>query len=456
MRRLASTLVLASLLSGIAAPATATPTQVRAHAPTRDKVVEDVRLGHAPIRVNPSTRVRLRFHGEKGELVNLARWSVSDIVLSTPRGARTLRRHGKVVAPFADGYWRLPADGSYAVGWRPTDRTANAFGEVALQLRTVVRKDLTVDGPSVGFPHRTDKTYVARVRLEHERIRLRSTGDLDHVSRGIGLTIEPIGGHELFLDPGAVIHSDDSRSWNDGTRATAGTYLVTVAAGSRVLLSTPRTTPVTLDGPATGPHSAALHEQLFTFEGVAGQVVFRTTTDTNQWDDELTGPDGTRVPPLGLAPGWELPTTGTYTLSARAVDRAGEPTPFTLRLRTATAGPPITAYGSAARFEPTEPGRWVVSPLQIPAMGSYSWRLEATNAPADTTWRAAATALTGLPCPFESTANSCGEQIGTTVTSANPSQPFGLQPQAGSTMLVVYDPGVGGSTAPVDLAVKAS
>ena len=449
MRRLASTLLLATALSGLSVPASA-----QVQAPVPDKVVEQVRLGHEPVKVQPSTRVRLKFSGEKGELVNLARWSVSNIALSTPRGARTLRRNGKVVTPFADGYWRLPADGTYAATWRPA--RSMAFGKVALQVRTVVRKDVSLGTPSVRFPARTNQTYVARVPLADTRIRLHSSGDLDHVMRGTGITIEPIGGHDLFLDPGVTIHSDDSRSWDHEIRAASGTYLVAVAAGSRVDLSTPQTTPVTLDGPATGPHSSALHEQLFTFEGVAGQVVFRTTSDTNLHDDELTGPHGTHVPRLGLAFGWELPATGTYTLSARALDDAGQPTEFTVRVRTATPGPAMTAGGSPARFVPTEPGRWVVSRIQMPAMPPYGWRLAATNGLAsDATWSAAATTVV-LTCPFESTANGCGSQIGATVSSATPASRFDIQPQAGSTMLVIYDPGSGGSTAPVDLAVTSN
>ena len=34
---------------------------------------------------------------------------------------------------------------------------------------------------------------------------------------------------------------------------------------------------------------------------------------------------------------------------------------------------------SPARFVPTEPGRWVVSRIQMPAMPPYGWRLAATN-----------------------------------------------------------------------------
>ena len=68
---------------------------------------------------------------------------------------------------------------------------------------------------------------------------------------------------------------------------------------------------------------------------------------------------------------------------------------------------------------------------------------------------AAATTVV-LTCPFESTANGCGSQIGATVSSATPASRFDIQPQAGSTMLVIYDPGSGGSTAPVDLAVTSN
>ncbi|UUZ61377.1 phosphotransferase [Nocardioides sp. B-3] len=339
--------------------------------------------------------------------------------------------------------------------WRPGD-AAVAYGKVALQVRKAVRKDVAVGGSIVRFPSRSNKTYIARVRLDATRIRLHSTGNLDHVLRGTGLSIEPIGGHDLFLEPGALIHSDDPRSRDHGVRAESGSYLVAVAAGSEVQLSSPQTTPVALDGPTTGPHSSAVHEQLFTFEGVAGQVVHRTTTDSIQRDDELTGPgrqsrhQARSRRRMGAARHGHLHPLGT------ALDDSGRPTGFTFRLRTATPGPAIGADGVPARFVPAEPGRWVVSRIQMPASGPYGWRLRATNGPADTTWRAAATDIAEQSCPFESTANGCGSRVGTVVTSAVPDSPFDGQPSAGTTMLVVYDPGAGGSTAPVDLAIRSA
>lgn len=165
---------------------------------------------------------------------------------------------------------------------------------------------------------------------------------------------------------------------------------------------------------ATGQHSAADHEQLFTFQDTAAQIVQNASDDPFPWDEVLTGPDGTLVEGLAYAPGWELPASGTYTLSARAfLDDQRTPKDFSVRLRTATTGPAMT-IGEAARFTPTEPGRWVASRVQIPDVHSR-WGFFATNA-------------------------------------ERPSS--GIFQGEGLTFVVIYDPGAAGAVAPVDLAIK--
>ncbi len=323
-----------------------------------------VKLGHDPVRARGHDRVRLTFHGRKGQLVNLARWSHRETC-----GSRTLRVGSRVgskpVKPWATGYWKLPRTAIYTAISKPCSRAPQAV--VRLQLRRAERLAAAVPGVITTAADRSTLTYLVPVHVgADEQVGLESsTPDVQvigpdrrtTVTAG-GSVLREAGRHWVVLDPKSSLTTTLT------VRRSAQVDGATIALPR---MGTARTT----------------HEVAFTAN--AGQWVYAELLDaTGQVATDTTrairviGPDGNEVLSVALnschavnanrgctvrGP-WLLPTTGRFVMTISADTPVAEQA-TTLRIRAAAVAPDLAIDGPAVTYAATSPGQWVI--------GRYAW-----------------------------------------------------------------------------------
>lgn len=347
--------------AAVAPAAAAAPAPSGSAAPT-SPLRRDVRLGHDPVRYDgkrPS--VRLTFTGREGRLVEVAHWSGSELY---PCVRTTLRRaDGRLVTPWATGYWRLPRTGSYTAVLRSCDERDV---RIRVQMRGVVVQQADVDGPGTAIGDDRDVTHLLRVPVAPgERLSIRPTKTPRHLVLPDRTTDERIGYGWLAAE-------------------TPGRTFVAAAPGSTIAVSRALDHTATLDGAAIAlaNQGVGAREHVVAFTARAGQWIYpelvdatgAVVTDGRSRTDVL-GPDGRRVTSemITLCPGkpaaqqcshqvagpWQVPTDGTYQMTVAVV---GSPAleSFSLRVRAAAVAPALTLDGPPVTYASTTPGQWVV------------------------------------------------------------------------------------------------
>ncbi|WP_416954815.1 hypothetical protein ACNKF0_21600 [Nocardioides sp. T5] len=366
LRRLGGCAVaLALLLPAQAVTAQAAPAaDQRAAATTKTR---QVKLGHKPVRATTAHKVRLTFKGRKGQLLNLARVDATEQC-----GGRVLRRGGKVVKPWAQGYWRLPRTGAYTAINKPCrnqDKT-----KIRLQVRKVVREDRLLDGASVAVGRSTRVTHLVPFRVGvDERVSLGGGGRLALIRPDRSTTRDVAPGEPGFAVP------DASGASGVDAASRSGRYFVEVEPGTRVSLAATTVRTVGVDGPATVVPAGRYARLSFT--GTAGQWVYAeitsATTGQPAYQHRLynvapagqSGPAEYFLPAVPVecpgSPGsclvTQLPAAGSYVVSLPITP--GDTTDVSVRVRSAARALPATVDGPAVTYTVPTPGQWVVGEL---------------------------------------------------------------------------------------------
>lgn len=392
-----------------------------ASAPAGKTVTKRVKPGHKPIASRAKGKLRLVFHGKRGQRVNLA---LLESETGRPCAARFVMRKGKRVKRFAEGYWRLPRTGKYVAvyRWCTEPYSTSNWGEV--QLRRAAIKRVPVDGTTVTMGRKAKVSYLAAVRVTGptlvQRGHVRDYADRVVLPNRHSTDYVQASG-SLFLAPGSPPRTSPSDVGDEAS--TQGRHLIPVSARSRVIASRAVTHNATLDGPATALTPSATHptQNLITFTGEAGQWVHTQSSGTlpsDGWSthDQIVAPDGTLVTsevslacryaesfcPFDRA-AWQLPETGTYQFS-RVVTTPGE----SVGLRLAAQAPPMAPGGTT--YTSNKPGQWVIGTLPRTASAAPGPTLRASNvSPGLAQFRA--TAVPGLAprCPVYDTSLGCGD-----------------------------------------------
>lgn len=425
-------LSLTTAWGGMAVSASAAPadTSVAATTATADTspaqakqrvVKRRVRLGHKAVTVPDNGKLRLEFHGRKGDLVNLA---ILDWFFEPTCAARTLMHKGKRVPRMAKGFWKLPRKGTYVAVYK-----APCDGEAQVR-RTRITK-VPVDGTEVVVGARANVTHLLNVWV-NQPLLVQQRGSNSYAEPVIlpdRRSTDPVlFGHGMLLAPGTPPHS--SLGDFGALTSTAGRHLLTVGPATVATARPAITHQVTLDGAAAtlttpaSPTSATVQkaQHLLTFTGQAGQWIYGETTNpgtSNPFNEDLViGPDGMPVTTAIDAwcaqkettcgrdvQAWQLPATGTYHYS-RVTSEGSE----SLRLRTAAVAPDMPASGGPVTYTSPSPGQWVVGAIASPAPGAANPRLRASNASPDLTrFRAAAVSGWVPRCDPYDTSHGCGD-----------------------------------------------
>ena len=468
-------LILLISAGAVAAPATRAaegreaPVAARAEAP-RATLARTVQVGHDPVRIRsagPKKTVRLTFRGTEGQFLNLALWAtIGRYTLPRPPCASwELRRDGRVIRPWAPGYWKIPRAATYVATVEPCKRITGRA-----QLRKVVVTDALLDGSPTQVGRRRDATHLVKVGvpagevvsvLESPAVKYVILPDATRVTVtsyasslaleagmpvGIPMTPTAPGRHYLVPDPGAQLNISRALK-HDAQVDGASVSLPNLGAPGR--------------------------KHLVSFTGQAGQWIY----------PELTGTDGALVPAglrkisllgpdlahLGrwlmtpcpgeatsnrcvqLAAGpWQLPATGTYRIAA-SVARSTGADAFDLRVRAAVVADALSVDGPAVTYTATSPGQWVIGAL--PDDATYTTLASVGNVSASLTdWRV--TAVTGFPntCGPRS-GNGCPDYYYTALTPAVPTHILTSDFNAGPQLaLLAVPPGVQGS---LDLSLSS-
>lgn len=459
LRRLGGCVVaLALLLPAQALTAQAAPSADQRAAATKTRMVK---LGHKPVRATTAHKVRLTFEGRKGQLVNLARVDAAEQC-----GGRILRRGGKTVKPWAQGYWRLPRTASYTAINKPCRNQEKA--RVRLQVRKVVRQDrLTTDDPvTSGRSARVTHLIPFRV-LADERAHLGGGGRLALIRPDRSTTRDVAPGHLGFAVPGA------SGASGVDVASLIGRWFVEVEPRTEVSLSTSTVRTVAVDGsPTIVP--AGRYARL-SFTGTAGQWVYAEITSAttgqaayqhrmyNVGPAEQSSPVEYFLPAVqvecpGSTPGscmvTQLPAAGTYVVSLPI--SPGDDTDVSVRVRSAARALPATVDGPAVSYAVTTPGRWVVGDLpEVPkdAAGGSGATITLANVSMLVDWRVRAVSGYG-PCnpglfddcfAIDATPNAF------TLSPARPTSPLPFDAFANPAVAVLAVPP--GATGSLDLTV---
>ncbi|NPD04359.1 hypothetical protein HN031_06615 [Nocardioides sp. zg-1308] len=375
LHRLAVTaLGLALLVPTQAASSSAAPAPRDAAASSATAKNRDVALGHRSVGASSRARVRLTFDGRDGQLVNLARWGEARTC-----GARVLRtRSGRVVQPWARGYWRLPRTATYTALAKPCRRLPEQ--KVRVQVRRVVEHPAAVPGVAGVVGRRTRVTHLVPVPV----------GQAQSVEATTSAPVtEVVGPDRKVTHPpatGPLVLTTPGEHWVALPPETAFETVLTVRHAAQV--DGPR-----IPVPALGT-AATTHEVGFT--GQAGQWVYAELLDpaTGAVASDTTRairvvrPDGRELQDAILhdcgqmnandgctvrGP-WRLPATGDYTMTIAADGPAAE-RPTTLRIRAAAVADDLAVNGPSVTYAATSPGQWVVGrypvtpPVLVPAPG---------------------------------------------------------------------------------------
>ncbi len=318
----------------------------------------DVSLGHRPVVVPSRARVRLTFEGREGQLVQLDRWGKAETC-----GARVLKTAGgKVVKPWAPGYWRLSRAGTYRVVSKPCTRLPQQT--MRFQLRRVVQYDAVVPGVPTEVGRRSDVTHLVPVRLRSaQRLAIAASDPVQEVvdpDRKVSipdaakpLLLERPGRHWLAVRPASTVR-------------TALTVRHDAAVdGQRIPVPAMGTGDTTHEVAFTARAGQWVYAELL---DAAGDVAADTTRDIR-----VFGADGREVQDALLhdcsqmnandgctvrGP-WLVGATGDHTMTISA-DRPATEQDTTLRVRAAVVAPDLTINGPAVTYSATSPGQWVV------------------------------------------------------------------------------------------------
>lgn len=363
LRRLGGCAVaLALLLPAQALTAQAAPAaDQRAAATTKTR---EVRLGHTPVRATTADKVRLTFKGRKGQLVNLARIDASEQC-----GSRVLRRGGKTVKPWAQGYWRLPRTGTYTAINKPCRKQETT--RVRLQVRKVVREDRLTDTTPVTAGRSTRVTHLVPFRVgADERVAVAG-------NEGRLALIRPDRSVTRDIDDGGIPYTvtDHPGPVAGEVPSPRGRYFLEVAPKARTSLFVTSVVAVAVDGPPVVVEAGRYARLVLA--GTAGQWVYAEITSATTGQAayhhrmyNLVVPPEAFLPSVpvecpGSAPGscmvTQLPATGTYVVSVPI--SPGDDTDVSVRVRSAARALPATIGGPAVTYNVGSPGQWVVGDL---------------------------------------------------------------------------------------------
>src|SRR6478735_4320336 len=384
LRRLGGCAAALALLLPTQAVAAEPSAQADQRAAATSSKIREVRLGHAPVRATTADKVRLVFKGRKGQLVNLARVGTTEQC-----GGRVLRRGGKTVKPWAQGYWRLPRTATYTAINKPCRKQDTA--KVRLQVRKVVREDRLTDDAPVTAGRSTRVTHLVPFRVgADERVAVAGNeGRLGLIRPDRSITRD-------IDDEGLPYTVTDHPSRAGGeVPSPRGRYFLEVAPKARTSLFVTSVVAVAVDGPPVVV-GAGRYARLV-FAGTAGQWVYAemtsATTGRAAYEHRtynVVVPPEAFLPSVpvecpGSAPGscmvTQLPATGTYVVSVPI--SPGDDTDVSVRVRSAARALPATIGGPAVTYSASSPGQWVVGDLpEVPqdASGGSGATITLSNA----------------------------------------------------------------------------
>lgn len=405
-----------------------------------DSVVKAfVAYGDPALFVPPRHPARLSFRGHRGDIVSL----------SGAAGAYTLRSRGRIVHEtwstrgFGDHY-RLRADRRYTFVVRPSLTDPGATQR--LQLEKLALRKVSRDGAPVRFgPNR--RGFVSAVSFDLDR------GERTMITTpGYGAMVFTEHEAQLvygdpILEVGQRLGTARGDWYHQGPLMEPGEVIVLIGRKGSVGAVGSAIVPVTPDGPFVAVEASdSTREVALRFLAEVGQLV------------HLTGvPTGTGVSPTMYGPTqpvthaaqglvWRVTEAGMQTIGLfpEPQRRLDAGVALVTRIGSMTAG------GSALRFSPPEPGRWVYADVD----GGYPPTLTATGstfAPG-VGWSASITDPTSHNCLMPRGPNGCGEQGGATVSESAPeaSSYFSLDTSIGAFVFLQVPPGATGS---VDLQV---
>src|SRR6478735_3922739 len=191
LRRLGGCAAALALLLPTQAVAAEPSAQADQRAAATSSKIREVRLGHTPVRASTADKVRLVFKGRKGQLVNLARVGTTEQC-----GGRVLRRGGKTVTPWAQGYWRLPRTATYTAINKLCRKQDTA--KVRLQVRTVVRQERAVPGKPSRAGRSAKVTHLVPFRVGAQQVAHVNAGAFDLIRPDRTITHVPADEREAF------------------------------------------------------------------------------------------------------------------------------------------------------------------------------------------------------------------------------------------------------------------